>query len=119
MRIKKKRLATISRCGCAVDVARFPPWRLLTTGTFRPRKSAPPVGPPTWRPTGERSRRTTPALPQRVRSGATLLLAMLAVQMTLGICTLLFVVPMPLAAAHQAGALLLFAALLNIAHLLR
>jgi cytochrome c oxidase assembly protein subunit 15 len=63
--------------------------------------------------------RTTPALPQRARTGATVLLAMLAVQVTLGICTLLLVVPMPLAAAHQAGALLLFAASLDIAHLLR
>ena len=63
--------------------------------------------------------RTTPALPRRARTGATLLLAMLAVQATLGICTLLLVVPLPLAAAHQAGALLLFAASLNVVHALR
>jgi cytochrome c oxidase assembly protein subunit 15 len=63
--------------------------------------------------------RTTPALPRRARTGATLLLAMLTLQVTLGICTLLLVVPIPLAAAHQAGALLLFAASLDIAHLLR
>ncbi len=41
------------------------------------------------------------------------------VQIALGIATLLFVVPVPLAAAHQAGAVLVFAAALNIAHALR
>ena len=56
---------------------------------------------------------------RQVGVGANLLLAMLAVQLTLGICTLLFVVPVPLAAAHQAGALLLFAASLNVSHALR
>jgi cytochrome c oxidase assembly protein subunit 15 len=56
---------------------------------------------------------------RQVVIGANLLLAMLAVQITLGICTLLFVVPVPLAAAHQAGALLLFAASLNVSHALR
>ena len=35
---------------------------------------------------------------------------MLAVQIALGISTLLLVVPVPLAAAHQAGAVLVFAA---------
>ncbi len=63
--------------------------------------------------------RTSPAAPARARSGTNLLLALLALQVTLGICTLLFVVPLPLAAAHQAGALLLFAAALNVAHALR
>ena len=38
---------------------------------------------------------------------------------TLGILTLVHVVPLPLAALHQAGALLLFAAALNLAHALR
>jgi cytochrome c oxidase assembly protein subunit 15 len=33
--------------------------------------------------------------------------------------TLLQVVPIPLAAAHQAGAVLVFAAALNVAHALR
>jgi cytochrome c oxidase assembly protein subunit 15 len=50
------------------------------------------------------------------RVGAHLLLAMLAVQVTLGVLTLVHVVPLPLAALHQAGALLLFAAALNLAH---
>jgi len=55
----------------------------------------------------------------RARLGAHLLLAMLAVQIALGIATLLLVVPLPLAAAHQAGAVLTFAAALNAAHALR
>ena len=55
----------------------------------------------------------------RARRGATLLLAMLAIQITLGVATLLLVVPLPLAAAHQAGAVLLFAAALNAAHAAR
>jgi cytochrome c oxidase assembly protein subunit 15 len=61
----------------------------------------------------------TPEVSRRARMGAHLLLALLVVQVALGICTLLFVVPLPLAAAHQAGALLLFAASLNMAHALR
>jgi heme a synthase len=57
--------------------------------------------------------------PARARVGANLLLAMLAVQVSLGILTLIHVVPLPLAAAHQAGALLVFAASLHLAHSLR
>ena len=45
--------------------------------------------------------------------------AALAVQIALGIATLLLRVPVPLAAMHQAGAVLLFAAALNVAHALR
>jgi heme a synthase len=54
-----------------------------------------------------------------VRIGAHILFAMLVVQVALGIATLLLRVPVPLAAAHQAGAVLLFAAALNVAHALR
>jgi cytochrome c oxidase assembly protein subunit 15 len=57
--------------------------------------------------------------PSAARVGAHLLLAMFAVQVTLGILTLVHVVPLPLAALHQAGALLLFAAALNLAHAAR
>jgi cytochrome c oxidase assembly protein subunit 15 len=57
--------------------------------------------------------------PRAARVGAHLLLAMLAVQVTLGILTLVYVVPVPLAALHQAGALLLFASALNLAHAVR
>ncbi len=63
--------------------------------------------------------RTAPDLPPRARTGGHLLLALLALQIALGIATLLLVVPVPLAAAHQAGAVLVFAASLNIAHALR
>ena len=59
------------------------------------------------------------AVPVRIRTGAGLLLAMLILQIALGVCALLLVVPLPLAAAHQAGAVLLFAASLNEAHALR
>jgi cytochrome c oxidase assembly protein subunit 15 len=55
----------------------------------------------------------------RVTLAANLLLAALLLQLALGIATLLLVVPLPLAAAHQAGAVLLFAAALNAAHALR
>jgi cytochrome c oxidase assembly protein subunit 15 len=53
------------------------------------------------------------------RLACSLLLIMLAIQVSLGISTLLLVVPLPLAAAHQAGALLLFTAALWVNHQLR
>lgn len=61
----------------------------------------------------------TPDMPPRARGSAHLLLAMLAVQIALGILTLVHVVPLPLAALHQAGALLVFAFALNLAHAVR
>ena len=66
-----------------------------------------------WR--GARDTRVT----RRTRVGAHLLLAMFAVQFALGVLTLVHVVPVSLAALHQAGALLLFALALNLAHSLR
>ncbi len=59
------------------------------------------------------------ALPAHTRRGTHLLLGWLAVQVTLGVTTLLFVVPVPLAAAHQAGALILFSIALFVRHALR
>lgn len=59
------------------------------------------------------------ALPAHTRLAIHLLLLMLAVQITLGISTLLLVVPVSLAAAHQAGALLLFSFSLWVSHELR
>ncbi len=53
-------------------------------------------------------RRTVPAPQARLQSN--LLMVALALQVTLGIVTLLSVVALPLAAAHQAGAVLLYAA---------
>lgn len=61
-----------------------------------------------------RSRDTEP----RVRLAAILAVVAVVVQITLGIATLLLVVPVPVAAAHQAGAVLLFSAVLNLAHAL-
>ncbi len=47
------------------------------------------------------------------------LLAAAALQFTLGVATLLLVVPIPLAAAHQAGAVLLLTAVIVLRHQLR
>jgi cytochrome c oxidase assembly protein subunit 15 len=58
-------------------------------------------------------------VPIRARRGASILLAFLGVQVALGIATLVMVVPLHLAAMHQAGAVLVFAASLNVAHALR
>jgi len=58
-------------------------------------------------------------LAARTRSLFHLLLAMLAVQVALGITTLVYVVPVPLAAAHQAGALALLSVALILNHRLR
>jgi cytochrome c oxidase assembly protein subunit 15 len=63
--------------------------------------------------------RTADGLPSRARGGVHLLVALVATQVALGIATLLLVVPIPLAAAHQAGAVLVLAAALNVAHALR
>ena len=51
--------------------------------------------------------------------GVHLLLAALALQITLGISTLLLIVPVSLAAAHQAGAVILLTASLFVSHQLR
>jgi len=59
------------------------------------------------------------AAPRRARLAADLLLGALALQIALGIATLLLAVPVPLAAAHQAGALLVFSAALFVLHSLR
>ena len=56
---------------------------------------------------------------RRARIATDLMLAALALQIALGIATLLLAVPVPLAAAHQAGALLVFTAALLAAHALR
>ena len=59
------------------------------------------------------------AVSGRAKLGADLLLAVLALQIALGIATLLLAVPVPLAAAHQAGALLVFGAAIFVVHSLR
>jgi heme a synthase len=55
----------------------------------------------------------------RARFALNLLAGMLALQITLGISTLLLVVPVPLAALHQAGAVLLLTTALLTSHALR
>ena len=57
-------------------------------------------------------------LPARAASATHWLFGWLAVQVTLGVTTLLYVVPIPLAAAHQAGALVLFSLALYSLHTL-
>jgi cytochrome c oxidase assembly protein subunit 15 len=58
-------------------------------------------------------------LPRRARVLTHLLLAALAIQIALGIATLVLVVPVALAAAHQAGALAVFSVALALNHALR
>ncbi|MBX3616921.1 COX15/CtaA family protein [Nitrosomonas sp.] len=58
-------------------------------------------------------------LPGTTRFACNLFLLMLILQISLGIATLLHVVPIPLAASHQGGAVLLFAASLWVSHRLR
>lgn len=59
------------------------------------------------------------ALTRRARLASHLLLLVFALQVALGIATLLLVVPVSLAATHQAGAMVLFATLLWLNHELR
>ncbi|KAK4100506.1 COX15-CtaA-domain-containing protein [Parathielavia hyrcaniae] len=60
-----------------------------------------------------------PAMPRDVRKGVNGLLHLVLVQVTLGITTLMYMVPVPLAAAHQAGALALLTGALVLGHRLR
>lgn len=55
-------------------------------------------------------------LPSRLRKGANALLHTAVLQVALGISTLLLVVPLPLAAAHQAVGMLLFTVALYLVH---
>jgi cytochrome c oxidase assembly protein subunit 15 len=59
------------------------------------------------------------ALPRPARIALHALLAAVALQFTLGLSTLLLLVPIPLAAAHQAGAVLLLTAAIVFRHKLR
>ncbi len=58
-------------------------------------------------------------LPPPARYALHALLAVAALQFALGVATLLLVVPIPLAAAHQAGAVLLLTAAIVLRHMLR
>ncbi len=69
-----------------------------------------------WFKTGKLAGRlaSEPKLQPLARTGSHLLLAALLLQVTLGISTLLLVVPVALAAAHQAGAIILLTAALFV-----
>ena len=58
-------------------------------------------------------------LPRRIALGANWLLGLVALQILLGISTLLLVVPIPLAATHQACAVLVFSGAIHLVHALR
>jgi cytochrome c oxidase assembly protein subunit 15 len=58
-------------------------------------------------------------LPQSARIALHMLLAVTALQLALGISTLIFVVPIPLAAAHQGAAVLVLTASIFLRHTLR
>lgn len=60
-----------------------------------------------------------PGTPTGAKTGLKLVMVMLAIQVALGISTLLLHVPVPLAAAHQGGAVLLFTSVLFVTHRLR
>ncbi|KAH6842796.1 cytochrome oxidase assembly protein-domain-containing protein [Chaetomium sp. MPI-CAGE-AT-0009] len=66
-----------------------------------------------------RTGRIKAAMPKDVRKGVTGLLHLALLQVTLGITTLMYMVPIPLAAAHQAGALGLLTMALVAGHRLR
>jgi cytochrome c oxidase assembly protein subunit 15 len=102
------------------DLLRISPWYLnffynLTTVQFVHRTIAwilMVLVPVLW----VRIRRSVPAPQARLESN--LMLVALAVQVTLGVATLLSVVALPLAAAHQAGAVLVYASSLWTAYAL-
>lgn len=54
------------------------------------------------------------ALPPLTRMAAMAAFAMANVQVALGITTLLYLVPVPLAAAHQAGSVMLLSAMVHL-----
>ncbi|KAL2019902.1 hypothetical protein VTK56DRAFT_9077 [Thermocarpiscus australiensis] len=66
-----------------------------------------------------RTGRVKAAMPRDVRRGVTGLLHLVSTQLALGISTLIYMVPIPLAAAHQAGALALLTGALVLGHRLR
>ncbi|KAL2259455.1 hypothetical protein VTK26DRAFT_6861 [Humicola hyalothermophila] len=66
-----------------------------------------------------RTARIKAAMPKNVKRGVNGLLHLALTQVTLGITTLLYMVPIPLAAAHQAGALALLTGALVLGQRLR
>ncbi|CBQ71577.1 related to COX15-cytochrome oxidase assembly factor [Sporisorium reilianum SRZ2] len=66
-----------------------------------------------------RSTQMLPALPPRVLQLAKASVVVVAAQVTLGISTLVYMVPIPLASAHQAGSLALLSVLVGLVSSLR
>ncbi|KAK2595424.1 Cytochrome c oxidase assembly protein cox15 [Conoideocrella luteorostrata] len=66
-----------------------------------------------------RSGRVAAALPKAAKKSATGLVHLVCLQVALGISTLIYMVPIPLAAAHQAGSLAVLTGALVLAHRLR
>jgi heme a synthase len=66
-----------------------------------------------------RKGRVSALLPKDVRKGVTGIVHLVCLQVALGISTLIYIVPIPLAAAHQAGALALLTGTLVLGHRLR
>ncbi|KAK1495385.1 cytochrome oxidase assembly protein [Colletotrichum costaricense] len=66
-----------------------------------------------------RTRRVAAALPANVKKGVLGTVHLVLMQAALGISTLIYIVPVPLAAAHQAGALALLSGALVLGHRLR
>lgn len=66
-----------------------------------------------------RTGRVAAAMPRDVKKGATGLVHLVCMQVALGISTLIYMVPIPLAAAHQAGALALLTGVLILGQRLR
>ena len=66
-----------------------------------------------------RRRRVAAALPKSAKKGMVGVVHLALLQVTLGISTLIYMVPVPLAAAHQAGSLALLTGVLVLGHRLR
>ncbi|CAK7566131.1 MAG: Cytochrome c oxidase assembly protein cox15 [Sporothrix epigloea] len=66
-----------------------------------------------------RTGRAGALLPKNVKNGATGVVHLVLMQATLGICTLIYMVPTHLAATHQAGSLALLTGVLVLGHRLR
>ncbi|KAG8406931.1 Cytochrome c oxidase assembly protein cox15 [Metarhizium acridum] len=66
-----------------------------------------------------RTGRVAAALPKDAKKGAIGLVHLVSMQVALGISTLIYMVPIPLAAAHQAGSLAVLTGALVLAHRLR
>ncbi|KAI8965165.1 COX15-CtaA-domain-containing protein [Daldinia sp. FL1419] len=66
-----------------------------------------------------RSGRLATVLPKDVKKGATGIVHLVCLQVALGISTLIYMVPISLAAAHQAGSLALLTGVLVLGHRLR